>query len=146
MQANVGRLTEMQGYLSVRAPFAGVVTLRNVDVGTLINTGNTMPFRTCRLIFAPIGTSRNPAPDVHVEMASCWPRPSLEHKLMGTVTRTANAMDPSSRTLLVEVQVPNPEGKLLPGMYVEGDSYLSPGESTVAAASRAISTVCPEGH
>src|SRR5580704_5176718 len=45
MQANVGRLSEMQGYLKVRAPFAGVVTLRNVDVGTLVNTGSTMLFR-----------------------------------------------------------------------------------------------------
>ena len=45
MQANVGRLTEMQNYLKVRAPFAGVVTLRNVDVGTLVNTGSTMLFR-----------------------------------------------------------------------------------------------------
>ncbi len=45
MQANVGRLTDMQGYLKVRAPFAGVVTLRNVDVGTLVNTGSTMLFR-----------------------------------------------------------------------------------------------------
>jgi len=127
MQANVARLTEMQGYLKVRAPFAGVVTLRNVDVGTLINTGNTMLFRIAQtnLLRTFLNLPQANASDVHVGQIATLATPELpERKFSGAVTRTANALDPSSRTLLVEVQVPNPEGKLLPGMYVEVDLHL----------------------
>jgi RND family efflux transporter MFP subunit len=127
MQANVGRLTEMQGYLSVRAPFAGVITVRNVDVGTLINTGNTMLFRIAQTnpLRTYLNVPQSSASDIHVGQMASLATPELpERKFSGAVTRTANALDPSSRTLLVEVQVPNPEGKLLPGMYVEVDLHL----------------------
>jgi RND family efflux transporter MFP subunit len=127
MQANVGRLSEMQGYLSVRAPFAGVVTLRNVDVGTLVNTGSTMLFRIAQtnLLRTYLNVPQSSASDVHAGQMASLATPELpERKFSGSVTRTANALDPSSRTLLVEVQVPNPEGKLLPGMYVEVDLHL----------------------
>jgi RND family efflux transporter MFP subunit len=127
MQANVGRLSDMQGYLKVRAPFAGVVTLRNVDVGTLVNTGSTMLFRIAQtnLLRTYLNVPQSSASDVHVGQTASLATPELpERKFSGAVTRTANALDPSSRTLLVEVQVPNPEGKLLPGMYVEVDLHL----------------------
>jgi len=127
MQANVGRLTEMQGYLKVRAPFAGVVTLRNVDVGTLINTGNTMLFRIAQtnLLRTYLNVPQSSASDIRVGQTATLATPELpERKFSGAVTRTSNAMDPSSRTLLVEVQVPNPEGKLLPGMYVDVDLHI----------------------
>ena len=75
-----------------------------------------------------------------------WPRPELpERKFSGTVTRTANALDPASRTLLVEVQVPNPEGKLLPGMYVEVDLHLPRKDPPLLLPSDTLS-VRPEGH
>ena len=118
MQANVARLKEMQGYLKVRAPFAGVITLRNVDVGTLVNTGSTMLFRIAQtnLLRTFLNVPQSNASDVHVGQTATLATPELpERKFSGTVTRTANALDPSSRTLLVEVQVPNPDGKLLPG-------------------------------
>jgi RND family efflux transporter MFP subunit len=147
MQANVERLTDMQGYLSVRAPFAGVVTLRNVDVGTLINTGNTMLFRIAQtnLLRTYLNVPQSSASDVHVGQMASLATPELpERKFSGTVTRTANAMDPSSRTLLVEVQVPNPEGKLLPGMYVEVDLHLPRKDPPLLLPSDTLS-VRPEG-
>jgi RND family efflux transporter MFP subunit len=67
-----------------------------------------------------------------------------ERKFSGAVTRTANALDPSSRTLLVEVQVPNPEGKLLPGMYVEVDLDLPRKDPPLLLPSDTLS-VRPEG-
>jgi RND family efflux transporter MFP subunit len=67
-----------------------------------------------------------------------------ERKFSGAVTRTANALDPSSRTLLVEVQVPNPEGKLLPGMYVEVDLHLPRKDPPLLLPSDTLS-VRPEG-
>jgi RND family efflux transporter MFP subunit len=127
MQANVGRLSDMQGYLKVRAPFAGVVTLRNVDVGTLVNTGSTMLFRIAQtnLLRTYLNAPQASASDVRVGQMASLATPELpERKFSGVVTRTANALDPSSRTLLVEIQVPNLEGKLLPGMYVEVDLHL----------------------
>jgi RND family efflux transporter MFP subunit len=147
MQANVGRLTEMQGYLSVRAPFAGVVTLRNVDVGTLVNTGSTMLFRIAQtnLLRTYLNVPQSSASDVHVAQTASLATPELpERKFSGSVTRTANALDPSSRTLLVEVQVPNPEGKLLPGMYVEVDLHIPRKDPPLLLPSDTL-TVRPEG-
>ncbi len=147
MQANVGRLSEMQGYLKVRAPFAGVVTLRNIDVGTLVNTGSTMLFRIAQtnLLRTYLNVPQANASDVHVGQMASLATPELpERKFTGAVTRTANAMDPSSRTLLVEIQVPNPEGKLLPGMYVEVDLHMPRKDPPLLLPSDTLS-VRPEG-
>jgi RND family efflux transporter MFP subunit len=147
MQANVARLTDMQGYLKVRATFAGVVTLRNVDVGTLVNTGSTMLFRIAQtnLLRTYLNVPQSSASDVHVGQMASLATPELpERKFIGAVTRTANALDPSSRTLLVEVQVPNPEGKLLPGMYVEVDLHLPTKNPPLLLPSDTLS-VRPEG-
>jgi RND family efflux transporter MFP subunit len=147
LQANVGRLSEMQRYLKVRAPFAGVVTVRNVDVGTLINTGNTMLFRIAQtnLLRTYLNVPQANADDVHVGQTASLATPELpERKFSGAVTRTANALDPASRTLLVEVQVPNPEGKLLPGMYVEVDLHLPRKDPPLLLPSDTLS-VRPEG-
>ncbi len=147
MQASLGRLTDMQGYLKVRAPFAGVVTLRNVDVGTLVNTGSTMLFRIAQnnLLRTYLNVPQSSADDVHVGQQATLATPELpERKFTGAVTRTANALDPSSRTLLVEVQVPNPEGKLLPGMYVEVDLHLPRKDPPLLLPSNTLS-VRPEG-
>ncbi len=147
MQANVGRLSDMQGYLKVRAPFAGVVTLRNVDVGTLVNNGSTMLFRIAQtnLLRTYLNVPQSSASDVHVGQMASLATPELpERKFSGAVTRTANALDPSSRTLLVEVQVPNPEGKLLPGMYVEVDLHLPRKDPPLLLPSNTLS-VRPQG-
>jgi RND family efflux transporter MFP subunit len=147
MQANGGRLSDMQGYLKVRAPFAGVVTLRNVDVGTLVNTGSTMLFRIAQtnLLRTYLNVPQSSASDVHVGQMASLATPELpERKFSGAVTRTANALDPASRTLLVEVQVPNPEGKLLPGMYVEVDLHLPRKDPPLLLPSDTLS-VRPEG-
>ncbi len=123
-EANVRRLQEMQRYLVVKAPFAGIITLRNVDVGALVNAGSTLLFR-----IAEAGTVR-----VYVNVPQInagFIRPGQPARLQisslpgryftGAVARTANSLDPSSRTMLVEVHVPNPDGALLPGMYAQVD-------------------------
>jgi RND family efflux transporter MFP subunit len=126
-EANVARLSELQNYLKVRAPFAGVITLRNVDVGALVNTGNTMLFRIARtnLLRTYVNVPQSSAADIHVgQKAFLSTSESPDTKFPGQVTRTANALDPSSRTLLVEIQADNPAGKLMPGMYVQVDLNL----------------------
>jgi RND family efflux transporter MFP subunit len=147
MQASLAGLKDMQGYLKVKAPFAGVVTLRNVDVGTLVNTGSTMLFRIAQtnLLRTYVNAPQSSAEDVHVGQMATLATPELpERKFSGAVTRTANALDPASRTLLVEVQVPNPEGKLLPGMYVEVDLHIPRKDPPIVLPSNTLS-VRPEG-
>jgi RND family efflux transporter MFP subunit len=123
-EANLGRLTEMQGYLKVRAPFAGVITLRNVDTGALVAEGNTLLFRIAQTdrLRTYVNVPQADSTSIRVGQAAQLKIPDLPSKTFtGTVTRTANALDPATRTLLAEVQVPNQGGLLLPGMYSEVD-------------------------
>ena len=123
-KANLARLQELQGYRLVKAPFDGVVTLRNVDVGALVNTGNTLLYR-----IAQIGTLRTyvNVPQAYVTAVRVGQSAALTvshfpgRTFQGTVARTANALDPATRTMLVEVDVPNADGTLFPGTYAEVD-------------------------
>ncbi len=121
-EANLGRLTDMQGYLKVRAPFAGVITLRNVDTGALVAEGNTLLFRIAQTdrLRTYVNVPQADSTSIRVGQMAQLKIPDLPSKTFtGTVTRTAKALDPATRTLLAEVQVPNQEGLLLPGMYSE---------------------------
>jgi RND family efflux transporter MFP subunit len=121
-EANVARLQNMQSYRVVVAPFDGVITVRNVDSGALVTSGSTLLFR-----IAQTGTLRTylNVPQVNASSVHRGDGASLTvsnlpgRKFNGAVARTANALDPASRTLLVEVHVPNRDGVLLPGMYAQ---------------------------
>jgi RND family efflux transporter MFP subunit len=123
-EASLARLTDMQKYVNVVAPFDGVITQRNVDVGALVNEGNTMLYRmsqTDRLRIY-VNVPQADAASVHVGQTAKITITDLPSRVFnGAVTRTANALDPASRTLLTEVQVPNQSGLLLPGMYAQVD-------------------------
>src|SRR5579883_426327 len=108
-EANVARLNTLQGYREVKAPFDGVITLlfRIAQISTL---------RTY------LNVPQAEASDVHAGQPARLTVSNLPgRQFAGTVARTANALDPASRTLLVEVRVPNPDGALLPGMYARVD-------------------------
>jgi len=120
--ANLSRLTEMESYLKVRAPFAGVITLRNVDTGALVADGTTLLFRIAQTdrLRTYVNVPQADSTSIRVGQIAELRIPDLPSKTFnGTVTRTANALDPATRTLLAEVQVPNQAGLLLPGMYAE---------------------------
>ncbi len=123
-QANVARLQEMVGFQRVYAPFSGVITARNIDVGALIDAGANTPgkelFReasttTLRVyVNVPQIYTRDVKPGVTAYLTLTeFPG----RKFAGKVARNANAIDMASRTLLVEVDVPNPTGELLPGSF-----------------------------
>ena len=119
-EANVSHINEVQGYREVKAPFAGVITLRNVDVGALVSAGNTLLFRiaqtgTLRTFVNVPQTNASSIRQGEGARLKVSNLPGREFK--GMVARTANSLDPTSRTMLVEVQVPNADGALLPGMY-----------------------------
>ena len=122
-QANVQRLEELQSFEKIYAPFSGVVTARNVDVGQLINAGaGTLMFRLSAIdvlrvyVNVPQIYSQSAVPGSTAKLTlSEFPGQSFTGKLV----RTARAIDPASRTLLVEFDVDNRDGKLLPGAYTE---------------------------
>jgi RND family efflux transporter MFP subunit len=123
-EANLARLNELLAYQTVRAPFAGVITVRNVDTGALVNEGNTLLFRIAQTdrLRTYVNVPQADAESVRVGQRASLVIPDLNgRKFEGTVARTANALDPSSRTLLVEVQVRNAGAALLPGMYANVD-------------------------
>lgn len=120
--SNVARLEKMQSYTTVQAPFDGVITLRNVDVGALVNAGSTLLFRIAQtgVLRTYINVPQTYADFIRPGQPAVLTVTNLPgRQFAGHVARSANALDPSSRTLLVEIQVPNAENALLPGMYAQ---------------------------
>lgn len=122
-QANAQRLRELQSFEKVYAPFDGVVTARNVDTGQLINQGTTAElFHMQALQTLRVYTN---VPQLYSEtvkrgMKIALTFPEYPGKTFeGTLVRTANAIDPVSRTLLVEIDMDNRDGKLLPGALAQ---------------------------
>jgi RND family efflux transporter MFP subunit len=123
-QANVARLQDVQGYRVVKAPFDGVITLRNVDVGALVTTGSTLLYRIAQTetLRTYVNVPQDNASSIHAGQSARLTLSNFPGRhFLGKVARTANALDPSSRTMLVEVDVPNGDGALFPGMYAEVD-------------------------
>lgn len=131
-QANVQRLQELVGFEKVYAPFDGVITARDVDIGTLINAGSGaagsgssggremfhMDDEHIMRVYVnvPQADSQSCAPGTQAYLTlSEFPGRNFH----GKVVRTARAIDPASRTLLVEVDVPNPNGTLVPGAFTQ---------------------------
>lgn len=122
--ANLQKLEEMKSFETVYAPFTGVITLRNVDVGALVNAGSTLLFRVAQIstLRTYVNVPQTDADSVRPgQLAQLSVSNFPGRYFAGTVARTANSLDPNSRTMLVEVQVPNPKGLLLPGMYSQVD-------------------------
>ncbi|MGD0346230.1 MAG: efflux RND transporter periplasmic adaptor subunit [Terracidiphilus sp.] len=137
-QANLQRLKELQSFEKVYAPFDGVVTARAVDTGQLINQGSgaelfhMQAIETLR-VYANV-------PQVYAQTLKRGVKIDLtfpEHPgkiFVGTLVRTADAIDPASRTLLAEVDVNNRSGELLPGSLAQvhfktpiaGPTYIVP--------------------
>ena len=123
-EANVHRLVDLQSFQKVYAPFDGVITARNVDPGSLISAGSTTGTREL-FVLAQVEVLRifvyvpqSYASDIKAGQSADVSVRELPGRVFhGTVTRTAGAIDPTSRTLRTEVQVPNPEGLLLSGSY-----------------------------
>lgn len=125
-EANVRRLQELKSFQRVSAPFNGVLTKRNVDIGTLINSGNggaaqqlfslaqTDPIRVFVNVPEAYAASIRPGIGAYLELTQ-YPGQKFE----GKVARTSESIDLSTRTLNTEVDVPNRSGVLLPGGFAQ---------------------------
>lgn len=175
-RANLDRLLHLQSYERVVAPFPGIVTARNIDVGSLISatggglgsglTGAALPstgnsqggemFRVAQIDRLRMFVS---VPEVYAgyvvvgESVNCYFDAVRQKPFEGKVTRTANAVDPTTRTLLTEVQVPNADGTLLPGMYTRAvfvnlraePPVIVPSDSIIARANGITIAVVQDG-
>ena len=124
--ANVRRLEQLESFKHIYAPFSGVLTRRNVDTGALITAGsngqNKELFDLAQVdpLRVYVSVPQSSAPSIRKGMSAYillneYPG----QKFTGTVARTADAIDPATRTLLTEVDVSNRDGHLLPGAYAQ---------------------------
>jgi RND family efflux transporter MFP subunit len=130
-EANVQQLQEMTDFKRVLAPFAGVITQRNVDIGNLVNAGGggvalfsmakTDPLRV--FIDLPQAYSRDVTVGEEVDVRQTEIPDLVFH---GVVSHIAGAIDVTTRSLRVELTLPNPDGRLVPGAYVKVSFPLAP--------------------
>ena len=144
-RANVQRLQELTSFQRVLAPFGGAVIQRNVDVGALITAGSPVNntavapssvtgganglFEVAQIdsLRVFVNVPQVYAPNVKFGLpVQIAVRGQLGQPVMGTVTRTASALDPGTRTLLTQVDIPNPSHRLLPGMFVYATFKIAP--------------------
>jgi RND family efflux transporter MFP subunit len=133
-QANVQRLRQLEEFKRVVAPFAGVITRRNVDVGDLIdssrvlfNLSQTDPLRVYISVPQAYAQLVKTGQEVVVTQGEL-----RGQRFMGQVARTSASVDAVTRTMQVEVALPNREGKLMPGSYVQVALPLTASQSLVA--------------
>jgi len=147
-KANVARLEQMVGFEKVYVPFTGVVTARNTDTGQLIQSGseqNHELFHVASIdklrvfVNVPQTYSHATKPGMLADLTL----PELPgRRFTATLVRTADSFDPATRTLLVELDVPNKDGQLFPGAYTEvhfkmkaqGDTLIIPATSLIFRA------------
>ena len=133
--ANVARLKEQQGFKRVTAPFAGIITKRNVDVGDLIDGGAARPL----FILSQTDPLRVyvDVPQSYAHLVKAGQKVTVSQNELrgrafeGRVARTAGSIDPASRTMQIEVTLPNKDGALLPGAFVQVSLPLAAGEQVV---------------
>jgi RND family efflux transporter MFP subunit len=151
-QAEVDRLAASKGFKEVRAPLTGVIVQRQIDIGNLVTagstSGNTPLYRMTEndpiriFVFAPqsAAASMKVGTPAHISVSNLQGR-----SFDGTITRTANAVDVNARTLRVEVDLPNPDGALVPGLFVQVAFALhTQGVSQVPAAALVFGVSGPQ--
>jgi RND family efflux transporter MFP subunit len=142
-EANVARLAQLKDYQTITAPFDGVISARNIDIGSLINAGGAG-----RELFrlTQTGTLRVYASIPQTYFHSVQPGLPVDvlinefpsRVFSGKVVRVAGALDAATRTLLTEVQIPNEQGDLLPGMFGQVRFHLRQGEPPLIIPSNAV--------
>jgi RND family efflux transporter MFP subunit len=144
-EAEVQRFTDLQGFEKIAAPFAGVITARNIDPGDLVSANSTSKelFHVMRtdVLRVFVNVPQVFATDIKVaQQAIVYRRDDPTKQYTGKVTRTANAIEPNTRTLLTEVQVPNPDDTLRPGMYLQVKFVFDRNDPPVLIPSAALAT------
>ncbi len=157
-QANVNRLEALEAFKIVRAPFDGIVTTRNTDIGAFIPLGSGMQlFRMARI--SPLRVYVD-VPEPFTEFVKVGAEAELTvgqvagRKYSAQVVGTAGAINPTAKRLLTELEVPNQTGQLFPGAYVQvtlkiggskGDLTIPAGALLFTSGKPAVGVVRPNG-
>jgi RND family efflux transporter MFP subunit len=157
-QANVNRLVALEAFKIVRAPFDGIVTARNTDIGAFIPLGSgTQLFRMARV--SPLRVYVD-VPEPFTEFVKVGAEADLTNgqvagqKFQARVVGTAGAINPTAKRLLTELEVPNKAGQLFPGAYVQvtlkiegnkGDLTIPAGTLLFTSGKPAVGVVRPNG-
>ncbi len=144
-QANVRSLQEQAGFSRVLAPFTGTILSRGIDTGSLISAGSattvtqlfTIAQSSTVRVFTNVPQSNAPAA-MSAHMAQVTFRELPGQVFSGVVTRTSSSIDPNSRTLLTEVDLPNANGKILPGMFATVSFDISRTEAPLLIPANAL--------
>jgi membrane fusion protein, multidrug efflux system len=125
-KANYEQLQKLQGFQKIVAPFAGIITARNIDNGDLVSAGTSgQPAPLFRIAQTDVVRIYVDVPQTHSRLitpgqSAAVSVPEIPNKTFDAkIVRTARAIDPASRTLRTELQIPNSDGELFPGMYAE---------------------------
>jgi RND family efflux transporter MFP subunit len=143
--ANVERLTQMQGFERVVAPFDGVITARNIELGDLVNAGSG----NASMSLFSVAQSNVLRVQVEVPQSAALAIKAGQHatltvqerpgrRYVATVTRSAQSIDVAARTMLTEVQVDNRDGSLVPGMYGEVNFDITASQPSLIIPSTAL--------
>jgi RND family efflux transporter MFP subunit len=128
-RANLARLGRLKSFARVTAPFAGIVSERSVEVGNLVAAGNATPlFQVSATdpVRVFVEVPQDVAPSVRTgRSAQVHVREFPEREFNGTIAFAAGVLNPNTRTMRIEVRVPNPDGTLLAGMYADAKLELS---------------------
>lgn len=140
-------LQVMLDYGTLRAPFAGMVTDRGVELGELVRASQHSDAGQPLFVLSQVDKLRVrvPVPETEAplvnqgdEITLTFPSFADEAPLVATVTRRSGSLDPSTRTMLVEAEIENPDGKLLPGMFGQASIQLDAKLATHVLPARAI--------
>jgi RND family efflux transporter MFP subunit len=150
-QAKQQQVSTMADYSRITAPFSGVITWRYADTGTLIQAGTSNAGSAPVVKIAEIGTLRFrlPVPDeiapyVHDGDTATIRIDALNRTIDGKVDRSTDALDPATRTMQVEVDVPNRDGTLTPGMYAEVTLNVKHSNNTLVVPVQAVDRSGPQ--
>ncbi|MDB6085136.1 MAG: putative Co/Zn/Cd efflux system rane fusion protein, partial [Gammaproteobacteria bacterium] len=144
-KANVERLTQLQGLERVVAPFDGVITARNVELGDLVNAGSgngsmsLFSVAQSNVLRVQVEVPQSVALAIKAgQQATLAVQERPGRRYVATVTRSAESIDVAARTMLTEVQVDNRDGSLVPGMYGEVNFDITASQPSLIIPSTAL--------
>jgi RND family efflux transporter MFP subunit len=144
-KANVERLTQLQGFERVVAPFDGVITARNIELGDLVNAGSgngsmsLFSVAQSNVLRVQVEVPQSAALAIKVgQQATLTVQERPGRRYVATVTRSAESINVAARTMLTEVQVDNRDGSLVPGMYGEVNFDITASQPSLIIPSTAL--------
>jgi RND family efflux transporter MFP subunit len=145
-KANAAKTQTLVGYTRITAPFTGVITQRYADKGAMIQAGTSSQTQTMPLVRLSqvdrlrldIAVPESAVPDIKANAPVTVRVPVMHRTFPGTIARFADRLDQNTRTMLVEVDVPNPAGELKPGMMAEANVSLEQAPNVLSVPVQAL--------